>query len=330
MTIWQQLKQNSDKNKRPFTILAPMEDVTDTVFRQIIAEIASPDLFFTEFMSVEGFNSKGQKDVSKRLLYTENERPLIAQIWGITPENYEVAVKEVIKLGFDGVDINMGCPVRKIIKTGGCSALIRTPTLAGEIIEAVKSVADDKIPVSVKTRIGFNKVATEDWLGFLLEHDLDAITVHGRISKEMSTKPCDWGEISKVVKLRDQMRKDTLIVGNGDIMDMSQAQNAYEKYSVDGVMIGRGVFANPYVFDWENSHKEISPKELLRVFEKQVSFWIKTYGEGDRSRNFASLKKFVKMYVKGFDGAAELRDKLYRCGSAEELLDEIVECIKEV
>jgi tRNA-dihydrouridine synthase len=318
MNIWQQLKQNSIENNRPFTVLAPMEDVTDTVFRQVIGNCAPPDLYFTEFMSVAGFNSDGRKDVSKRLMYTDSERPIIAQIWGTEPKDFEVATKEIMKLGFDGIDINMGCPVRKIVKTGGCSALIKTPTLAGEIIDAVISVAGE-MPVSVKTRIGFSKVITEEWLGLLLGYDLAAITVHGRISKEMSTKPCDWDEIGKAVALRDDMGKDTLIVGNGDIMTMFQAQEVYEKYKVDGVMIGRGVFNNPYVFDW-GGKSDIQPAELLNIFKNHVELWLKTYGEGDRSRHFSSLKKFVKMYVKGFDGAAELRDGLYRCESAEELL----------
>lgn len=192
--------------KKPFSILAPMEDVTDTVFRRIIQEVARPDVFFTEFTSTTGVQSSGQSKVIHRLKYTEKEKPIVAQVWGITPEDYYKTARMVIDLGFDGMDINMGCPVKNVIKQGACSALIKNPSLAKEIIMASKEGLQNKIPLSIKTRIGFNKIETENWCGFLLrECQPEALTVHGRTVKEESVPPAHWDEIAKVVDINKQL-----------------------------------------------------------------------------------------------------------------------------
>ena len=201
---------------RPFTVLAPMEDVTDTVFRRIVARNGKPDVFFTEFVNVDGMCSPGREAVVHRLKHTEEERPLVAQVWGLKPENFARAAADIRSMGFDGIDINMGCPVRKIVKTGACSALIDNPPLAGEIIIATMEGAG-ATPVSIKTRMGFTKRRTEEWSSFLLDLKPAVLTMHARIAKDMSDVPADWQEIGKVVRIRDSMGSNTLIVGNGDV-----------------------------------------------------------------------------------------------------------------
>lgn len=310
--IWKELRESTDG---PIMILAPMEDVTDTVFRRIVNSCGRPDLSFTEFTSATGINSPGRDNVMARLRFLPEERPLIAQIWGRFPEDYLKAAKELAKMDFDGIDINMGCPVAKIIKKGSCSALIKNPTLAGEIISAVKEGAGD-LDVSVKTRIGFDTIVTDEWCGFLLEQDLDALIVHGRTTKEMSKAPANWDEIAKVVAMRDQMGKETVIVGNGDVKSMQQAKEYGERYKVDGVMFGRAVLENQWVFNEDINVDDITPQMRIDLLLKHLDLWEKTWGD---KKPFAPMKKFVKAYVKGFEGAAEVRAKLMLSKSAEEL-----------
>jgi len=214
MNIWQQLK-------KPIFALAPMEDVTDTVFRRIVTSCAAPDIMFTEFTSVDGMDSEGSVHVSHRLKFDNSEKPLIAQIWGTTPESYFNAAQELQKRNFDGIDINMGCPVPKIIKKGCCSALINDHTKAKEIIDATRSGAG-KLTLSVKTRIGFKTIVTDEWIGFLLEQNLDALTIHGRTTKELSSVPNHWDEIGKAVALKNRIAPHTIILGNGDIMSREE------------------------------------------------------------------------------------------------------------
>ena len=280
-----------------------MEDVTDTVFRQILCDIGRPDLFLTEFMSTDGYMSKGRDKVSHRLKFSEIERPIVFQLWGNTPENYIGTVKEVVKLNPDGIDVNIGCSVRTVLNSGHCSALIREPELVGEIIKAVKSEAGD-IPVSVKTRLGYDSVITEEWIGFLLEQDLDLITVHGRISKEGYNVPANWDEIGKVVKLRDRISPTTLILGNGDVQDLDTADEYISKYGVDGVMVGRGIIQNPWLF---SRRDEIGKEERLDVLKKHLELYRDTW---DGVKSYNSQKKYVKTYVSGFEGANELRQEL--------------------
>lgn len=301
--------------KKPIFALAPMDDVTDTVLRQIIGDLYAPDLYFTEFTSVDGMVSeKGREPVSRRLQFTEKERPIIAQIWGSDPEKFFKASQMIKKMGFDGIDINMGCPVKDVVKSGSCSALINNPKRAAEIIQAVKD--GGKLPVSIKTRIGFRKIQTEEWLGFLLEQDLDALIIHGRTAREMSKVPAHWDEIGKVVKLRDQISPKTKIIGNGDIESYQEGLDKIKKYKLDGVMIGRGVFKNLWIFDPANKLPALSIQDRLNQLLKHTGLFVKTWG---KNKHFPILKKFFKCYISDFEGAAEMRVKFMETNSLEEV-----------
>lgn len=304
MSIWHQLP-------KPIFCLAPMEDVTDTVFRQLLCELGKPPLMFSEFMNIHSIYSHAQ-DV-RRLEYTDQEKPLILQVWGLEPELYCLAGQLAVDLGFDGIDINMGCPIKKIISKGACSALIKTPELAGDIIQATIDGTAGKIPVSVKTRIGFDSVVTEEWTKHLLSFDIAALTVHGRTSKQMSKVPCDWDEIGKVVNVRDRLGVETLIIGNGDILSLSQAQQMVDRYKVDGVMIGRGIFQNPWLFATDDSPRSINQK--LDTLKRHLAIWSQVW-QGQAYYN--KLKRFFKIYVSDFDGASELRSELMQTESVEE------------
>ncbi len=244
MNIWDDLP-------KPIFVLAPMDDVTDTVFRQMTAENAAPDLYFTEFVNVDGLQSAGREKLLPKLQFSDKERPIIAQIWGKKPENYYQTTKDLIAMGFDGVDINMGCPVKAVIKDGCCAALIDNKELAGQIITEVKRAvgesANPHFPVSVKTRLG-NKVVDMSWPEYLLGFKLNALTIHGRIAKDMSKFPADWDKIGEVREMRDRLSPTTKIIGNGDVQSRQQGQELAKKYQLDGIMIGRGIFHDPYVF----------------------------------------------------------------------------------
>src|SRR6266404_5513217 len=228
-----------DELSRPFFVLAPMDDVTDTVFRQIINDCAKPDLYFTEFVNVDGLQSAGREHLLHKLKFTPKEQPIIAQLWGLNPENFYKTTKELIEMGFDGVDLNMGCPVKTVIKNGACAALINNRELAGEIIGATKAAAVGALPVSVKTRVGFTTVDMS-WIEFLLSKILNMLSIHGRTAKELSKVPANWDLIGQAVELRNSLSPSTLIVGNGDVMDRQQAESLAEKYRLDGAMkIGR-------------------------------------------------------------------------------------------
>jgi tRNA-dihydrouridine synthase len=292
-----------------------MDDVTDVVFREILTKTHPPDVFFTEFANCDALCSEGRESQIGRLKYTEKQRPIVAQIWGNNPETFHETAKLVKKLGFDGVDINMGCPQKTVVKNGAGAALINTPELAKEIIDAVRKGAKG-LPVSVKTRVGFKKIQTEEWLGFLLEQGLAALTIHGRTQKEMSKVPVHWDEIGKAVKLRDKISPETLIVGNGDVNSYGEAVGVSKKYGLDGVMIGRGVFSNLWVFDEDAS--EHSVKEHVDLLGEHVAFFDKTWGN---RKKYHVFKKFFKVYVRDFSGAAELREKLMKTSNTKEALE---------
>jgi nifR3 family TIM-barrel protein len=314
--IWQQLKETH--TDQPFFVLAPMEDVTDTAFRQVIARCGRPDLFYTEFTNCEGLQSPyGRPKVIKRLTYGPNESPLIAQVWGITPEAYYESAKLVVEMGFNGLDINMGCPVRKIIKRGACSGLIKNPALAQEIVQATKEGLAGKIPLSIKTRIGFNTIDTENWCGFLLrECTPDALIVHGRTSKELSKAPNNWAEIAKVVQMRNDIDSQTVIVGNGDVLNYQQGIEIAQTYEVDGIMIGRGVFHNPWIFDPSINPTSKTPQERIDIMKYHIELFKKEW-EGEK--NYQILKRFYKIYIQGFEGAVEMRQQLMETNSFEEV-----------
>ncbi len=306
--IWNNLK-------KPFFVLAPMEDVTDTVFRQIIADCGKPDLFFTEFVSVDGIFSNGKEKVIRRLRFTKKEKPIIAQIWGKKPDNYLKAGTLLKEMGFDGIDINMGCPVKKVIKQGCCSALINNQTLAEEIIIATKE-GSCGLPVSIKTRIGFKSIVTENWLSFLLKFQLAALTVHGRIATQNSDGINNWDEIGKAVGLRNKISPKTLIIGNGDVFSKKEGRKIAKNFELDGIMIGRGVFQNPYIFEGNIQFFDISTEEKLELLHRHVKLYLETWGERG---NFQVLKKFFKIYVNGFEGAVDLRSKLMETSDLNEV-----------
>lgn len=304
--------------KRPIMALAPMEEVSDTVFRQLLCELGKPDVMFSEFVNVRHIFSHGTDSSIRRLEYTSAEKPLVLQLWGNDVELYYQAADLAVALGYDGVDINMGCPQPKIVKQAACSALIKDPSTAAQIVEATKAGAAGRISVSVKTRIGFDQVATEEWIGFLLSLDLDAITVHGRTSAQMSKAPADWSEIGRAVRLRDRMAKSTLIIGNGDVLSLEQARSYVKDYRVDGVMIGRGIFHDPWLFNPKRESLLIDKKVRLETLLRHVNLWQQTW-EG--KAHYPALKRFFKIYCQGFDDASNLREQLMSSRNPDELKD---------
>lgn len=298
---------------KPFFVLAPMEAVTDVVFRHVVASAAPADIYFTEFTNATSFiNPKGRHSTRGRLEFTEDEQPMVAQIWGAVPEHFSLMSKELKKMGFSGIDINMGCPDKSVIKTGSCSALIENHSLAAEIIAATK---EGGLPVSVKTRIGLKVQKTEEWGSFLLEQDLAALTIHARTQKEMSKVPARWEEVGAVVKLRDRIAPQTVIIGNGDVENRQSGEELAKKYSVDGIMIGRGIFHNPFAF--EETPQNHTKEELLAL----LAFHLYLYDAATKlhPRKFDPLKRFFKIYVRDFSGASELRARLMECKTTTEV-----------
>jgi len=316
------------KLRKPFFVLAPMDDVTDTVFRQIVADCASPDIFFSEFVNVDGLQSPGRSKLLKKLRFVESEKNLIAQLWGLKPENFEKTAKEIEngtiakELGlpegvkFIGIDLNMGCPAKSEVKNGTCSALIKNRPLAHEIIEATKRGAG-KLPVSVKTRLGFSEIDLT-WHEFLLGHELSMLTVHFRTRKEMSKVAAHWEYAAKIADLRDRVAPDTKIVGNGDVLTQEQGLKLIEDGGIDGVMIGRGIFQDPYLFSGEGKWPTVKEEERKALFERHVRLFAETWQAGERPIH--TLNKFCKIYINGFDGAKELREKLMATESTDEIL----------
>lgn len=309
-TFWQTLP-------RPFYILAPMEDVTDIVFRQMVARCGRPHVFFTEFTSADGLVSKGAQRVADRLLFSPDEKPIVAQIWGNNPKTIEQAARIVSKMGFDGIDINMGCPQRKFVQKGYCAGLIRTPALAKEIFLAASEGAGD-LPVSIKTRIGYDKIQTEEWIGFLLELDPAALTIHARTAKEMSLVPAHWDQVGIAVEVRNKKGKTVPIIGNGDVKSLSQARDLAARYHADGIMIGRGIFDNIALFNEQTTEGELVPfPQRLGLLHDHIRLFSETWKE---EKPFIVLKKYFKIYISDIPGAHHLRMKLMETQSAEEAL----------
>jgi tRNA-dihydrouridine synthase len=297
-----------------------MEDVTDTVLRELLLGVTDPGalhVVMTEFVSTDGLvHPKARKRVIHRLQVTDEERRLlkeknvriVAQIWGNNPANYATVVKEITEeMEFDGIDINMGCPVPKVVARGCCSGLIGNPTLAKEIIQAAQEATD--LPVSVKTRIGLKSVATEEWIGHVLETKPAALTIHGRTQKQMSHGWADWSEIAKAARLRDQLGLDLPVLGNGDVQSLEEARGKCAEFGLDGTMIGRGIFDNPWLFMEEQ--RERTKEEKLEMLWKHTELFDRVWGD---TKNFHILRRYYSIYSKGFPGAAELRAKLMQTG----------------
>lgn len=402
-----------EKLPAPFFILAPMDDVTDTVFRQVIASCAPPDLYFTEFVNVDGLQSPGRANLLKKLQFSANERPIIAQLWGKNPENYYKTARQIadgtlideanwnarrsgldkmqgskeqgasstkstaseartqvtqqfaksngrvsglarnqadaarVSGGYAGVDINMGCPDKTIIKNGCCAALIDNRELAAEIIQATKQGVLDasasamyedaalgnsedrsevykevqregtSLPISVKTRVGL-KVVDLSWHEFLLKQKLNMLTIHGRTAKEMSKVPANWDLIGQIREMRDHLSPTTLIVGNGDVLSRQQGEELAKKHKLDGIMIGRGVFHDPFVFSKKSPWASFSREQRLQLYKSHVDLFINTWKNNERKVH--TLNKFCKIYIQEFSGAKELRENLMSATTPEALV----------
>lgn len=318
------------KLKKPIMALAPMANVTDAAFRFIIAKCGGPDVMWTEFVSADGLVSAGREVLLLDLKFDESERPIVAQFFGATPEHFYKVALLARELGFDGIDINMGCPDRAVLKQGAGAALIEEPKLAQKIIFETKRGAGS-LPVSVKTRLGFKKNTLKNWLPYLLDMDLAAITVHGRTAKELSLVSADWEAIREAAEIRNKYEAGfanrTLILGNGDVKDLADAESKAKNYGLDGVMVGRGIFGNPWFFaDLPRSasrrrgeqieHPAVGVGEKLRVMLEHTRIFERIFGG---RKSFDVMKKHYKAYVNGFPGAKELRIELMGAKNADEV-----------
>ncbi len=292
-----------------------MEDVTDVVFRHVVSKAARPDVFFTEFTNTESYcHPEGKFSVRGRLTFTEDEQPMVAHIWGDKPEYFREMSIGMAEEGFRGVDINMGCPVHNVAAKGKGSGLARRPEVAAEIIQAAKAGG---LPVSVKTRLGYTNVDEwRDWLTHILKQDIVNLSIHLRTKKEMSNVDAHWELIPEIKELRDQVAPDTLLTINGDIPDRQTGMELVQQYGVDGVMIGRGIFKNPFAFD--KQQKEPSSSELLDLLRLQLDLHDKYTNELE-PRPFKPLRRFFKIYVRGFRGAGELRNQLMSTESTDDV-----------
>jgi tRNA-dihydrouridine synthase len=381
--FWKRVKENADKEKQPILTLAPMADVTDSAFRRIIAKYSrmgkkggGPDVLWTEFVSADGLcSSVGRKVLLRDLAFSEKERPIVAQLFTSHPEKMREAASLIASLGFDGLDINMGCPDRSIEKQCAGAAMMKDIKSAIAIIKAARegilgaapnagtflglsnslreiatvstaghssrtpptqaisarsnsvrpsessvSVAAH-IPVSVKTRIGYNKIEIDTWIRILLEQKLPVLTIHLRTRKEMSDMPAHWELMPEIIKLRNEISPETLILGNGDVESLADAYKKAEGSGCDGIMFGRAIFGNPWLFD----RKKVSVPERLSVMVEHTELFKKLLGD---VKSFATMKKHYKAYVNGWDGAKELRIKLMEAKDAREVKKIVEDCLK--
>ena len=348
MSFWTELRSS----KKPFFCLAPMADVTDPAFRVLLTRYGKPDVMWTEFVSANGRMSEGRSALVRDLAYSEEERPIVAQLFSSDPTTMQGAAKLCAELGFDGIDINMGCPDRTIEKQGAGAAMIRTPEIAVEIIRAVKrgiESAGKDIPVSVKTRVGYNSVQIDEWIPLILSEGVAALTVHARTRKELSKVPADWSRIKRVVALRDRIAPETVIIGNGDVTSLSDGIEKARASGCDGVMVGRALFGTPWFFDATRSVVATLPRRRARILRTLpfIGKWFETRRRAAQSdvrpitiserldalvehtqlfetmlgdiKSFAIMKKHYKAYCTGFAGAKELRMRLMDAKNATEV-----------
>jgi tRNA-dihydrouridine synthase len=281
------------------------------------AAVRPAGYFFTEFVSADGLASAGRDRLMHMLRFDKEEKPIVGQIFGARPENFYRAAQLLVELGFDGIDINMGCPDKSMMKNGSCAALFRTPDLAKEIVKAAKAGAGN-MPVSIKIRIGDTKVDWEQWVAALLETEPSALSIHLRSRKEMSKVPAHWELMPQLVRFiheNTSAEARPLIVGNGDVMTLHEAKDKIAVTGCDGVIIGRGVFSNPWVFAEDEPQDHPLAERLALLL--QHARWFEQEFSG--IKRFEVLKRFFKVYVHGFDGAAELRERLYQATSAAEI-----------
>lgn len=316
--FWQKLP-------KPIFCLAPMADVTDAAFRELIAKYGKPDIMWTEFVSADGLNSPGREKLLIDFKYIKEERPIVAQIFGCKPENIYEAAKLCKELGFDGVDLNMGCPEKSVCKQGCGAAMMKNASVARAVIRAAIDGASG-LPVSVKTRLGFTKKEEiEKFLPEILQENIAAVILHARTRKEMSKVPADWSWIKRAVEIRNELKSDVLILGNGDVKNVEEAKKRVEETSCDGVMIGRGIFGNPWLFNKEVDVKDLPLEERLRVAIEHTRLFEKYFTD---IKSFAIMKKHFKAYINGFDGAKELRMKLMDAEDADGVVAILEDYIK--
>lgn len=290
---------------KPIFVQAPMEDVTDAAFRRLIALLGKPSVMFTEFTSADGLvlaPEEGKAKLLKKLLFSESERPIVAQLFTSSPKRMEEAAHLVAELGFDGFDINMGCPDRAVEKSGCGAALIKNPAVARELIRAAKKSG---LPVSVKTRIGYNTDELNSWLPELLAEEPAAITIHARTRKEMSDVPARWDTVARAVTIRNAAGSKTLILGNGDVKDLNDARAKVAETKCDGAMLGRAIYGNPWLF--ADRKEPPTPQEKIRALSEHLTLFDELM---TGTTNYATMKKHFKAYISGWDGAKELRVKL--------------------
>ncbi len=348
MNFWQHLKST----KQPFFAVAPMADVTDPAFRALIARHGKPDVMWTEFVSANGLMSKGRDILARDLAFSEVERPIVAQLFSADPTNMEGACKLAAELGFDGIDINMGCPDKTIEKQGAGAAMIKSPDVALAVIAAAKrgiKASGRDIPLSVKTRVGYHAVQIDEWISLLLSAGIAALSVHVRTRKELSGVPADWSRLKRVVELRDKLAPETVVIGNGDVTSLADGKQKAVQTGADGVMVGRALFGNPWFFDatrevvasipqkqprWirntflkhvfgtskrtlaQSAAKPITIEERLNVLVEHTKLFETMLGD---IKSFAIMKKHYKAYCTGFRGAKELRMELMEAKDAAEV-----------
>ena len=349
---------------RPIIALSPMDGVTDAAFRFITAKHGRPDIHFTEFTNVEGL-ARNACLMLEDFRYSEIERPVVAQIYGSEVESFYKIAIVCAELGFDGIDINMGCPAKKVAARGCGAGLIRNPPLAKQIIRSVKqgvrdwcegksvedlgfkqkmfrSIAEMRggrehprrlIPVSVKTRIGYDSVTIEDWVQHLLEEEPVCISIHGRTLKQMYTGHADWEAIARAAEIIHQT--PTLVLGNGDITDLRGMVDNLQKSQVDGVLLGRGAMGNPWIFShkeevrrlvkagtpWQGEEPQVGMETRFEVLMEHARHFEKVRGSG----RFPGMRKHFGWYCKGMPGAADLRNRMCQTRSSEEVAQIIQE-----
>lgn len=331
--FWQKWRGRIDGGGEKMVVLAPLADVTDMAFREIVRKYSrhgevggGPDVFWTEFVSSNGLCSPGREVLLRDLEFGEGERPIVAQLFSSNPKNMEKTARLCKELGFDGIDINMGCPDKSIVKQEAGSAMIQNPKQAKRVIRAAQKGAWP-LPVSVKTRIGYNKVEIDTWVPTVLSCDIPVITMHLRTRKELSKVPAHWELANRVREEIKKKKLQTLYIANGDVATLKEAHEKNFKYEIDGVMIGRGIFGNPWFFDSTRDPDTISIREKLEVMLEHTALFLEKLGD---VKNFAIMKKHYKAYVNGFDGAKDLRVKLMESDSYEKIEKHVQEFLKTI
>jgi tRNA-dihydrouridine synthase len=293
------------KIKKPIVGLAPMDGVTDEPMRQIQSRVAKPAVLYTEFISAEGF-VRNPPAFEKTLHFKENERPIVAQIFGYTPAAFDETIMKVASLGFDGIDLNMGCPAKKVLGKGGGGALIGNYSLAGKIIEkSLAAIQKSKavLSLSVKTRIGQKEIITQEWINFLAQYPLSEITIHGRLLKQGVSGPVNWEEIKLGAEICHH--KGIICLGNGGIKSAKEGRLMAEKYGLDGVLIGQAALGNPWVFkeDYQPTKEDIL-KTILKHAQLATEFY--------PPERFVAVYKHFGWYPRGFANSKKLKIDLLR------------------